>query len=217
MKNGLRLILLCCLFLSLTGCEETKKEEAKEEAPKQTQEEKINLNDNIYYYTDYKLTGNTCGGFGFPTNVENVIDKQWISNDGNLKSVDKMELFMHNDIVFDEEKENASKKEWDKLKQPTMGIKDFIKGYENHTFYFEYWYIILIKDENFSDFSEGDKNYEWSQRINSEIESFNKKTYSIISEKDGYNYQGTCGSPLYVPQLLDEKACETYHLPCDRW
>lgn len=216
MKKIITVFICISIVFCLTGCKESKKEETKEDLSKQNQEEKINLNDNIYYYVDYKLTGNTCGGFGFPTNVENVIDKEWISTYENLKSVDKMELFMHTDIVFDEEKENTAKKEWDKLEKP-RGVKEFIKGFENHTFYFEYWYINLVKDEDLRNFSEGDKYYEWSQKISSEIESFNKKAYSIISEKGGYHYQGTCGSPLYVPQLLDEEACEMYNLPCDRW
>lgn len=216
MKKIIMAFLCMNIAFYLTGCEETKQKDTQEDSSKQNQEEKINLNDNIYYYVDYKLTGNVCGGFGFPTNVDSIIDKKWISTYENLKSVDKMELFMHTDIVFDEEKENAAKKEWDKLEQP-RGVKDFIKGYENHTFYFEYWYINLIKDEDFKEFSEGDKYYDWANKISSEIESFNKKAYSIISEKDGYHYQGTCGAPLYVPELLDEKACEMYNLPCDRW
>lgn len=217
MKKSLLSILLCCLLvLSLTGCGKVKKEEKKDESPKQSEEEKINLNDNIYYYDNYKLTGNVCGGFGFPTNVESIIDKQWISTYENLKSVDKMELFAHDDIIFDEEKEKNAKKEWDKLEQP-RGTRKFIKGFENHTFYFEYWYLNLVKDENLREFNEGDKNYEWAQKINSEIETFNQKAYSIISKNGGYNYQGTCGEPMYAPQLLDEKTCEEYNLPCDRW
>lgn len=214
MKKIVVLFICISTIFCLTGCEEDKKDQ--EEQTKPNPEEKINLNDNIYYYTDYKLTGNVCGGFGFPTNVDNIIDKQWISTYENLKSVDKMELFMHSDIEFDSEKENIAKNDWDKLEQP-IGVKDFIKGFENHTFFFEYWYINLIKDEDLEEFSENDKNYKWAQKINSEIESFNKKAYSIISDNDGYHYQGTCGSPLYIPLLLDEEACETYNLPCDRW
>lgn len=218
MKKGVLSILLCCLLvLSLTGCGEKKNDETIVDQPKQSQDEKINLNDNIYYYEDVQLTSKTCGGFGFPTNVESVIDERWISSSENLKSVDKMELYSHSDIIYDEAKESVAKKEWDKLEKPSMGVKDFTKGYDNHEFYFGYWYINLIKDEEGTEFNKEDKYYELSQKIDSERKSFNEKAYSIINENGGYRFQGTCGGPMSEAILLDEDACNKYNLPCDRW
>lgn len=218
MKKRLLSIFICFLIaLFLVGCKDAKKEESKTELPEQSQEEKINLNDNVYYYEDIQLTNKDCGGFGFPSNVESVIDKNWISLTGNLKSVDRIELFSHDNIIYDEAKENEAKKEWDKLEKPSRGVKDFIKGYDNHEFYFGYWYINLIKDEEGNELSKGDKYYELSQKIHSELDLFNEKAYSIIKEKDGYRFNGTCGGPALEAILLDEAACDKYNLICDRW
>lgn len=210
------LIVLLCCFLSfyLTGCEEAKEEEEKAST---TQEEKINLNDNLYYYTNIELTNKDCGGFGFPTNAESILDENWFSSYEGLKYVDKIELFSHDDIVYDEEKENAAKEEWDKLRQPERGVAEFSLGYDKHEFYFGYWYIHLVKDEEGNEFSEEDQYYELANTLSQEIESFKESAYSIIKEKEGYRFRGTCGGPAYEISLLDEATCDKYNLNCARW
>lgn len=211
-------LCFCLLCLCLTGCEEKKQEKNQEkESTNLSQNEKINLNDNVYYYEDIQLTDQACGGFGFPLNSESILEERWFSSYNGLKYVDKMELFMHDDIIYDEEKEQEAKKEWDNLKKPSRGVTEFTLGYDNHEFYFGYWYINLVKDEEGTKFSEGDSYYELSQNLNKEINSFREKAYTIIKEKNGYRLQGTCGGPANEIRLLEETICDKYQLSCDRW
>lgn len=220
MKKKLMKIFICfSLALCLTGCGEQKQDENKKNKVESnnSQGEKINLNDNIYYYTDVELTKKDCGGFGFPKNAEDVLDASWFSSYDNLKYVDKMELLMHDNILYDEEKEVSAKKEWDKLKQPSRGIAEFSSGYDEHEFYFGYWYINLVKDEEGTEFGEKDKYYDLEQKLKQERDSFKEKAYSIIKDRGGYRLNGTCGGPSYEMLLLDSKACDKYNLNCDRW
>lgn len=217
MKKKLMSILLCILLcLFLTSCGDSNQTGSEKESDL-SQDKIINLNDNVYYYTDIQLTDKDCGGFGFPTNVESIIDEKWISSYDNLKSVDKIELLSHDDIIYDEEKEKATEKEWNKLEKPKRGVANYSIGYDNHEFYFGYWYISLLKDEEGTAFSQEDEYYELSKNIDSEINSFKEKAYSIIKEKDGYRFQGTCGGPATEILLLDETVCDKYNLSCDRW
>lgn len=205
-------ILIFVLVLSIClvpGCEKENKEKSS------NSDLKINLNDNIYYYEDLEITGKNCGGYGFPSNAEDVLDKRWIATYFNMKSVDKMELFMHDNILFDEEKE--TKKEWDKLEKPARGVKDFDKGYTNHEFYIGYWYIGLVKDEEGTEFLANDNYYELSQNLKKEVEAFNERTRNIIEKRNGYRLNGTCGGPALQMNLLDEEVCNIYNLNCDRW
>lgn len=224
MKKKLIGIALCfILSLVLTGCNEKKQVESsndnkgKVESTTNENAEKINLNDNIYYYTDVEITDKNCGGFGFPTNAESILDERWFSSYNNLKYVDRMELYMHNDILYDEEKENEAKKEWDKLKKPSRGVAEFKSGYDKHELYFGYWYINLVKDEEGTEFSKGDAYYELSEKINNELTSFKEKAYSIITDRGGYRLNGTCGGPSIEILLLDEEVCDKYNLNCGRW
>lgn len=210
--------LLCSLLLIvLTGCNQKETVKEKEDNPEVEKSITINLNDNVYYYADIELSDKDCGGFGFPSNVEKVLDDSWYSLDGDMKVVDKMELFMHDNITFDQSKEDKAKKEWDKLKKPERGVSEFSLGYYNHVFYFGYWYINLAKDEDGNEFDQKDNYYELAQTLKKERTEFNNKAYSIIKENDGYRLQGTCGGPAYEMTLLDEEACNKYNLNCERW
>lgn len=212
MRKGLVIVILCCLFsLCLTGCEKDKEETDIKE------DEKINLNDNIYYTIGMQLTNKDCGGFGFPINAEDILDERWFSSYENLKYVDKIELLSHNDIIYDKEKEKISKEKWDNLKVPERGIAELSLGYSEHELYLGYWYINLLKDEEGSEFIQGDNYYELAKTIEQEVNNLKDSAYSIIKENEGYRFQGTCGGPAYEILLLDEAACNKYNLECARW
>lgn len=217
MKKRISILFCCLLSLCITGCGKEEIQEEEKVEKETTEVEKINLNDNVYYYSDIQLTDKDCGGFGFPTNAEEKIEESWFSTYVGLKSVDRIELYMHEDIEYDSETEKKVKEEWDKLEKPSRGVTDFSIGYTTHEFYFGYWYITLVKDSDGTEFSQGDKYYEINQSIHEEIETFKNKAYTLIKENGGSRLNGTCGGPAYDVELLDESACDKYNLTCDRW
>ena len=97
-------------LLFLPGCE--------------NKEEMINLNDNIYYYTDVELTDNDCGGFAFIESGLDSIDEEFITKYDSFNAVDKIALKESKDIVYDSKKEEEVKKLWDNLKAPSRGVSD---------------------------------------------------------------------------------------------
>ena len=185
-------------LLFLPGCE--------------NKEEMINLNDNIYYYTDVELTDNDCEGFAF---IES--DEEFITKYDSFNAVDKIALKESKDIVYDSKKEEEVKKLWDNLKAPSRGVSDVNISYTDHEFNFSYWYITLVKDSNGNFFKSEDKYYKIAVNIGEDIADFKSEILNIISNNDGYRLLGTCGSPAYEIKLLDEDTCNRFNLSCGRW
>lgn len=211
MGKSLAKIFLCGLLVCLvSGCGKKSQED-------QIEQQKINLNDNIYYVVDVELNSRECGGYAYPVDAEEIIASRWFTSYSGMKEVDKNELFSHSDVNYDNEKERISLEEWTTLTAPTSGVKDFESGYIEHHFYFSYWYINLLKDAAGNKFKEGDKYYQLATDIESEVFSFKTQARSIIVSRDGYHLKGTCKSPAYDILLLDEKVCDEYNLNCDRW
>ena len=197
------IIIISLLFL--TGCENKK------------EEEKINLNVNVYYYTDVELTDNTCGGFAFIESGLDSIDEEFITKYDSFNAVDKIALNESNDIVYDSKKEEEVKKLWDNLKAPSRGVSDVNISYTDHEFNFSYWYITLVKDSSGNFFKPEDKYYKIAVNIGEEVANFKSEALNIISNNGGYRLLGTCGGPSYEIKLLDEDTCNKFNLNCGRW
>ena len=197
-------LVMILSILCLTGCENKK-------------DVTINLNDNVYYYTDVELTDNNCGGFAFIESGLDSIDEEFIMKYDGLDAVDKIALNESKDIVYDSKKEEEVKKLWDKLEAPSHGVSDFNVSYTDHEFNFSYWYINLVKDNEGNFFKSGDKYYDLAVSLGQEIADFKSEALNIISNNGGYRLLGTCGGPAYEIKLLDEETCNKYNLKCDRW